>query len=131
MIYFIALPNYKDNSNVNGNSIIRESVYKKYYSKKNDILFNSTGKSKAATRVKKILFSFIIMFLKRKNNNTIYTVLDDNYGFYLKIFFLKLASFIYNKIIIHHHSFRYISKKSNFLKLLSSKKFIQTLEKSG
>jgi len=123
VIYLISLPNYKDNSNVHGNSIISERVYKRYYSKKNDILLNVSGSSKLSTRLRKILFSFIAMFLKRKNNNIIYTVLDDNYGFYLNIFFLKLASFIYNKIIIHHHSFRYITKKNNFLKLLSSKKF--------
>ena len=124
MIYLTSLPDYKKNFNVNGNTIVSEGVYKKYYSKKNDILFNFTGRTKLLIRLKKILFYFIIMFLKSKNNNTIYTILDDHYGFYLQIFFLKLASFIYNKIIIHHHSFRYISKKSNFLKLLSSKKFI-------
>ena len=62
--------------------------------------------------------------MKNKNNNTIYTTMDDNYGFYLQIFFLKFISFIYDRIIIHHHSFTYISKKSWIFKLLSTEKFI-------
>ena len=124
MIFLISLPDYKKNFNVNGNTIVSEGVYKKYYLKKNDILLNLTARSKILTRLKKILFSFIVIFLKNKNNNTLYTTMDDNYGFYLQIIFLKLLSFIYDKIIIHHHSFTYISKKSNFFKLLLSKKFI-------
>ena len=124
MIYLISLPNYKKKINVNGNTIISERVYKKYFFKKKDILFNFTSNSKLLLRLKKIFFSLFVLFLKNKNNNSIYTTLDDNYGFYLQILFLKLASYTYDKIIIHHHSFRYISNKSTFFKLLSSEKFI-------
>lgn len=124
MIYLTSLPDYKNNFNVNGNTIVSEGVYKRYFLKKKDILLNFTGNSRSLTRIKKVFFSILVLFLKNKNNNSIYTTLDDNYGFYLQISFLKLASYIYNKIIIHHHSFTYISKKSNLFKLLSSKKFI-------
>ncbi len=124
MIYLVSLPDYKNNFNVNGNTIVCEGVYKKYFSKKKDRLFNLTGKSKFSTRLKKIFLYIFIIFLKNKNNNKIYTTMDDNYGFYLQIFFLKLISFIYDRVIIHHHSFTYISKKSSLFKLLSSEKFI-------
>ena len=124
MIYLIALPNYKDNTNVNGNTIVSEALYKKYYSKKNDILLNLTGSSPTTTRIKKILFYLFVLFLKNKKNNYLYTTIDDNYGFYLQIFFLKIASLIYKKIIIHHHSFRYLSGKNIFLKFIFSKKFL-------
>ena len=124
MIFLISLPDYKNNFNVNGNTIVCEGVCKKYFSKKKDKLFNLTGKSKFFTRFKKIFLYIFIIFLKNKDNNKIYTTMDDNYGFYLQIFFLKLISFIYDKVIIHHHSFTYISKKSWLFKLLSSEKFI-------
>ena len=124
MIFLISLPDYKNNFNVNGNTIVCEGVYKKYFSKKKDKLFNLTGKSKFFTRLKKIFLYIFIMFLKNKNNNTIYTTMDDNYGFYLQIFFLKFISFIYDRIIIHHHSFTYISNKSLIFNLLSTEKFI-------
>ena len=34
MIYLVSLPDYKNNFNVNGNTIVCEGVYKKYFSKK-------------------------------------------------------------------------------------------------
>ena len=124
MIYLTSLPDYNNNFNVNGNTIVSENLFKKYYRKNRDVLLDLTGSSKIQTRLKKILFYSIVFFLKNKNKQSIYTTLDDNYGFYLQILLLKFLSFFYKKIIIHHHSFTYINKKNNLFKLLSSDKFI-------
>ena len=40
MIYLTSLPDYKNNFNVNGNTIVSEGVYKRYFLKKKDILLN-------------------------------------------------------------------------------------------
>ena len=124
MIYLTFFPDYKNHTNVNGNAIASEKLFLKY-SKKKDIKLDTTSWNPYLTKIKKILFSvYAIILLIFKKQKSLYTVLLDNFGFYPHILFLFVASFFSQKIIVYHHSFKYVTEKKTFLYLLNSKNII-------
>lgn len=124
MIYLTFFPDYKNHTNVNGNAIASEKLFLKY-SKKKDIKLDTTSWNPYLTKIKKILFSvYAIILLIFKKQKSLYTVLLDNFGFYPHILFLFVASFFSQKIIVYHHSFKYVKEKKTFLYLLNSKNII-------
>ena len=125
MIYLSFFPDYKNHSNVNGNAILSEKLYLRYFKKEKDILLNTTSSNQYLTKIKKIIYSFYSLFLLiSKKQKSIYTVLLDNFGFYPHVVLLFIASFFCKKIIIYHHSFKYITRKKPLLSFLNSKKII-------
>lgn len=122
MIYFAFLPDYKNKINISGNAIMNKMMYSRYFDKKKDILLNATSKKDILIKIKKIYYAIIAFLLvvtgKQKK---IYTVMFDDKGFYLQVIFLFILSFFCKKIIVHHHSFKYLDK-SKILILLKSKK---------
>ena len=124
MIYLTFFPDYKNHTNVNGNAIASEKLFLKY-SKKKDIKLDTTSWNPYLTKIKKILFSvYAIILLIFRKQKSLYTVLLDNFGFYPHILFLFVASFFSQKIIVYHHSFKYVTEKKTFLYLLNSKNII-------
>ena len=124
MIYLTFFPDYKNHTNVNGNAIASEKLFLKY-SKKKDIKLDTTSWNPYLTKIKKVLFSvYAIILLIFKKQKSLYTVLLDNFGFYPHILFLFVASFFSQKIIVYHHSFKYVKEKKTFLYLLNSKNII-------
>ena len=125
MIYFSFYPNYKNNLNVNGNAVLTEKITKKFFNKKKDVIVNTTSSNMFLTKLRKFYSYFIviyhIIFKKQKN---LYTVLLDHHGFYFHTLFFFIFQYLFDSIIIYHHSFRYINKKYYLLNLLKNKKFI-------
>ncbi len=125
MIYLTFFPDYKNHTNVNGNEITSEKLYLRYFKKDKDVKLDTTSPNPYFTKIKKILLSiYAIILLLFKRQKSIYTVLLDNIGFYPHIVLLFIASFISKKIIIYHHSFKYVTQKKYLLSFLSSKNII-------
>lgn len=133
MIYLSFFPDYKNHINVNGNAITSEKLYLRYFKKKKDVLLNTTSSNKLntpssnqyLTKIKKTTYSLYALFLLiSQKQKSIYTVLLDNIGFNPHIILLFIASFFCKKIIIYHHSFKYIRKKRFLLSLLKFKNII-------
>ena len=125
MIYLSFFPDYKNHVNVNGNAITSEKLYLRYFKKKKDLLLNTTSSNQYLTKINKITYSLYALFLLiSKKQKSIFTVLLDNFGFYPHVFLLFIASFFCKKILIYHHSFKYIREKKLLLSLLKSKNII-------
>ena len=125
MIYFTFFPDYKKKLNINGNALFSEMIYKRYFKKDSDILINTTFINEYLTIIKKLVsYIQVLYFVFFKNQNKIFTVMLDGRGLFIHSFFCYLLSFFCSKIIIYHHSFKYINKKKKILNLLNSKRII-------
>jgi hypothetical protein len=121
MIYLISLPNHKKHQNINGNSLMSEKIYSRYFKLNEDLLLNATSDSNIKNKIKKIyLIIKSVLLIITRQQKSVYTVLYDYKGLYLQIIFLYIVSFFCKKIIVHHHSFRYLIDKK-IIKLLRSK----------
>lgn len=125
MIFFTFFPNYKKKINVNGNAIFSEKIFKRYYNSKKDIVVDTTAQNLFLTPIKKIVSYFYIIYLIIfKKQKEIFTVMLDNNGFYIHALFCFVLKYFCSKIIIYHHSFKYINNIKKILRILSSNKII-------
>ena len=98
MIYLISLPNHKKHQNINGNSLMSEKIYSRYFKLNEDLLLNATNDKKIKNKIKKIyLIIKSVLLIITRQQKSVYTVLYDYKGLYLQIVFLSIVSFFCKK----------------------------------